>query len=87
VWSLLIGRRNRVICAHVWPMDCRAAFEPIRRSARAVRQWHSWRGHSLLQDARVGGVLRGLARVSGIGGECFSWMGRGSSAATRLLLS
>jgi len=44
------------------------------------------RGHSLLQDARVGGVLRGLARVSGIGGECFSWMGRGSSAVTRLLL-
>jgi hypothetical protein len=38
-------------------------------------------------DARVGG--RGvpvLAGVSGISGECFSWMGGGSSAVTGLLL-
>jgi hypothetical protein len=32
------------------------------------------------------GVFRVLARVSGIGGECFSWMGGGSSAVTGLLL-
>jgi hypothetical protein len=32
------------------------------------------------------GVFRVLTRVSGIGGECFSWMGGGSSAVTGLLL-
>jgi hypothetical protein len=31
-------------------------------------------------------VFRVLAGVSGIGGECFSWMGEGSSAVTGLLL-
>jgi hypothetical protein len=34
----------------------------------------------------AGGVFRVLAGVSGIGGECFSWMGGGSSAVTGLLL-
>jgi hypothetical protein len=31
-------------------------------------------------------VFRVLADVSGIGGECFSWMGVGSCAVTGLLL-
>ena len=59
-----------------------------RRSARAVRPWHPWRGHSLLQGCpgRREGVFRVLAGVSGIGGECFSWMGGGSRAVTGLLL-
>jgi len=34
----------------------------------------------------TGGVFRVLAGVSGIGGECFSWMGGGSCAVTGLLL-
>jgi hypothetical protein len=32
------------------------------------------------------GVFRVLAGVSGIGGECFSWVGVGSSAVAGLLL-
>jgi hypothetical protein len=31
-------------------------------------------------------VFRVLAGVSGVGGECFSWVGGGSSAVTGLLL-
>jgi hypothetical protein len=38
------------------------------------------------QWGRREGVFRVLAGVSGIGGECFSWMGGGSSAVTGLLL-
>ena len=59
-----------------------------RRSARAVRPWHPWRGHSLLQGCRGRreGVFRVLAGVSGIGGECFPGWAGGSSAVTGLLL-
>ena len=58
----------------------------IRRSARAVRPWHPWRGHSLLQGCpgRREGVFRVLAGVSGIGGECFSWMGGGQQGGDRV---
>jgi hypothetical protein len=34
----------------------------------------------------AGGVFRVLADIGGIGDECFSWMGGGSSAVTGLLL-
>jgi hypothetical protein len=39
------------------------------------------------REAGVGGrgLFRVLAGVCGIGGECFSWMGGGSSAVTGLL--
>ena len=59
---------------------------PIRRSARAVRPWHPWRGHSLLQGCPVGGrrILRVFAGVSGIDGECFSWMGGGQQGGDRV---
>jgi hypothetical protein len=51
------------------------------RETRAVRPWHPWCGHSLLQGCRGRreGVFRVLADVSGIGGECFSWMGGGAA--------
>jgi hypothetical protein len=37
------------------------------------------------RDTRVGGrVFRVLAGVSGIGGECFSWMGGGQQCGDRV---
>ena len=63
------------------------AHRVVRSFGVCCPSWHPWHGHSLLQGCPGRrGVFRVLARVSGIGGECFSWMGRGSSAVTRLLL-
>ena len=63
---------------------------PIRRSARAVRPWHPWRGHSLVQGCRGRreGVFRVPVGVSGIGVSASpGWAGgqqRGDRVAAHL---
>ena len=76
--------QNPLFCA---PEACRACHQSLarnRRSARAVRRWCPWRGHSLLLGC-LGwreGVVRVLAGVSGTGRGRLSWMGRGGGAVT-----
>jgi hypothetical protein len=41
---------NRVICAHVWPMDRRSACEPSRRSAATSASRHGYVPWSTLAD-------------------------------------
>jgi hypothetical protein len=72
--------QNWIVCASLPASDMITIRVPNRRSARAVRPWHPWHGHSLSQGCpgRREGVFRVLAGAGGIGGECFSWMGGGA---------